>query len=88
MALQEKHPNINFIGVNINDTQENWLNELKKFKFKDVTELRSSDFIEIKKQWVITKIHRTIILNSDGTIKNAFANLFDVNFEKDLTVKQ
>lgn len=88
MALQEKHPNINFIGVNINDTQENWLNELKKFKFKDVTKLRSSDFIEIKKQWVITKIHRTIILNSDGTIKNAFANLFDVNFEKDLTVKQ
>ena len=25
-----------------------------------------------------------VILNPDGTIKNAFVNLFDVNFEKDL----
>ena len=28
--------------------------------------------------------HRIIILNADGTIKNGFANLFDVNFEQNL----
>jgi hypothetical protein len=33
---------------------------------------------------VITKVHRIIILNADGTIKNGFANLFDVNFESNL----
>jgi hypothetical protein len=30
------------------------------------------------------KVHRTIILDSNTIIKNAFTNLFDVDFEKQL----
>jgi hypothetical protein len=83
-AIQAQHPELNFVAVNINDTKDTWMHELKKYNFKGVTELHANDFEEIKKQWVITKIHRTILLNPDGTIENAFANLFDIHFEKSL----
>ena len=46
-----------------------------------VTQLKATDFDGIKRDWVITKVHRTMILNPDGTIKNAFVNLFDINFK-------
>ena len=82
--MQKKHPNINFVAININDSKENWLETFDKYNFNDVIELKATNFEEIKKNWVITKIHRTIILNPDGTIKNAFANLFDAQFEKSL----
>ena len=82
--LQEKHPNVNFIAININDSKETWLQTFSKYNFKNVTELKAVDFEDTKKKWVITKIHRTMIVNPDGTIKDAFSNLFDVSFEKSL----
>ena len=84
LALKKKYPAVNFVAVNINDTKENWLETFKKYNFGDVVELKATDFEQIKKDWVITKIQRTIILNPDGTIKNAFVNLFDAHFEKNL----
>ena len=81
---KEQFPNVNFVGVNINDTQEKWLKAIKDNKLEDFTELKSTKFHDIRKDWVITKVHRTMILNPDGTIKNAFANLFEVNFKKEL----
>ena len=80
----EKIPNYNFIAINIDDTQPNWNNALKKYKLSVDNELHASDFEIIRNKWVITKVHRIIILNADGTIKNGFANLFDVNFETNL----
>ena len=82
--LQVKYPNYEFIAVNVNDTKINWENALKKYKFQIAKEFHVEDFELVKKKWVITKIHRIIILNADGTIKNGFANLFDVNFEQNL----
>jgi hypothetical protein len=84
MDLQAKYPNYDFIAINVNDTNPNWENALKKYNFQGIKELHAVDFETIRKQWVITKIHRIIILNADGTIKNGFANLFDVNFEQNL----
>lgn len=81
---QKKYPDINFIAINVDDTDENWYKACEKCDMGNLTEYKSTSFAEIKKLWVITKIHRTIILNKDGSIKNGFANLFDVNFEKDL----
>ena len=82
--LQAKYPNYEFIGINVNDNDANWKNALKKYNFEGIKELHAIDFETIRKQWVITKIHRIIILNADGTIKNGFANLFDVNFKQNL----
>ena len=84
MELQAKYPDYEFIAINVNDNVANWKNALKKYNFEGIKELHASNFETARKQWVITKIHRIIILNADGTIKNGFANLFDVNFEQNL----
>ncbi len=83
-ALQKEHPNYQFIAINIDDTQPNWNEALKKYQLNSHFELHATDFEAIRNKWVITKIHRIIILNADGTIKNGFANLFDVNFKNQL----
>ncbi|RXR19023.1 hypothetical protein EQG63_06145 [Flavobacterium amnicola] len=81
IELKQKYPDLNFIAVNIDDSDKNWKESLGKSKF-NITELHASNFEEIKEKWVITKIHRTMIINSDGTINNAFVSLFDSGFEK------
>lgn len=78
--LQKKYPNLNFVGVNIHDEPEEWKKVLTNYNFS-ITELHSNNFEEIKQKWVITKIHRAILLNEDGSIKNAFINLFDAQVE-------
>ncbi|HNP32270.1 MAG TPA: hypothetical protein PKN96_03160 [Flavobacterium sp.] len=84
IALKAKYPKYNFVGVNINDSNEDWIKTLENYKFEGVTELRCSDFENIKNKWAINKIHRTIILGDKGLIKNAFANIFDSKFEENL----
>jgi hypothetical protein len=81
MAFKAKYPNWEFIAINLNDNHQEWLNALKHFDFKGTTELHSKDFEDLKAKWAITKIHRTIVIDNNGKIKNAFANIFDVNFE-------
>lgn len=82
--LKAKYPDIQFISINIGNTNTEWLNELKKNNFNNSLELYSPNFKEIKEKWVINKIHRTMILNADGSINNAFVSLFDINFENQL----
>lgn len=82
--LEEKYPTINFIGINLNDSDENWKETIKNNNLENFTELKAANFEEIRKKWVITKVHRIIILNADGSIKNGFANLYEPNFEKEL----
>ncbi len=84
MALKSKFPQYNFVAVNINDSKEDWKAILNKYEFKGVTEVHCSDFETIKNKWAINKIHRTIILDNKGVIKNAFANIFDSEFEENL----
>jgi len=84
LALQKKYPDYQFIAINLDKNQAAWNTLLSKYKFEGITELRSENFEDLKSKWAIMKVHRTIILNQDGTIRNAFTNLFDVNFEKEL----
>lgn len=83
-ALKAKHPDLNFIAINMDDSKEDWLKTLASYDFRDTVELHATDLQKLKDEWVITKIHRVILLNGDGTIKNAFVSLFDVNFEEHL----
>jgi hypothetical protein len=84
IALQNKYPNFNFIGININDNDDEWRAILLKYNFKGVQEYKCSDFENLKAKWAITKIHRTIVVNSNKQIVNAFTNIFDTNFEENL----
>ena len=84
MALKNKFPLYNFVGVNINDSPEDWKKVLATYNFEGIIELHCSDFENIKNKWAINKIHRTIIMDNKGMIKNAFANIFDSQFEENL----
>lgn len=79
--LKAKYTDIQFIAININNTQEDWLKEINAKKYSNSIELRAIDFEELQNKWVINKVYRTLIINKNGTINNAFVSLFDANFE-------
>ena len=81
--LKKQYPNVNFIAVNVDNDAE-WKKTMGLYKFDDALQLRSTNFEDLRSKWVITKINRTIILNANGTIKNAFTNLLDNDFNKSL----
>lgn len=84
LALKAKHPDYQFIGINLDKDQDLWKTKVKQFQNSGITEYRCTNFEYLKANWAIMKVHRTIILDQNGKIKNAFTNLFDVNFEKEL----
>lgn len=84
MLLKSKYPDYQFISINLDNDQAEWNNLLSKYNYDGILQLRATQFQELKAKWAITKVHRTIVLNQDGTIKNAFTNLFDLNFEDNL----
>ncbi len=84
LDLKKKHPDYQFIAVNLDEDQSKWLNILSRYKFEGIAEYRTDNFEALKTKWAITKVHRTIVLNADASIKNAFTNLFNVDFESNL----
>lgn len=81
--LQKKHPNVDFVAINVdNDTE--WRKNLGAYSQKGVTQVRVTNFDLLRRNWVLNKINRTIILNANGTIHDAFTNLMDESFEKEL----
>ncbi len=84
LGLKTKHTDYQFIAVNLDDDQAKWIKTLSTYKFSGINELRCKNFEDIKSKWVITKVHRTIILDKNKLIKNAFTNIFDVKFENEL----
>lgn len=82
-ALQKTNPNIDFIAINFDEENE-FKKTVEKYNHLNVIQVRANNFKELKDKWAFTKINRTIVLNSNGTIKNAFTNLFDANFSENL----
>jgi peroxiredoxin len=84
LELKMKYPRYKFIAVNLDDDTAKWQKQLSNYKFDGITEVKCSEFERLKSKWAITKIHRTIVLDQNGNIQNAFTNLFDSKFEENL----
>ncbi len=82
--LKLRHPTYTFLSINLDEKSTKWKSFLIDKNFALTNEFHCTNFDEIKSKWAITKIHRTLIVNADKSIKNAFTNLFDINFEKEL----
>lgn len=82
-SLKNEHPHVNFIAVNV-DKDEEWRKIPNFTAFEHAMQLRAANFNVLKEKWVLTKINRTIILNADGTIKNAFTDLMSNDFKMQL----
>lgn len=83
-AFKKRHPDYDFIAININDKKDKWKEVLSQYAFGGIKQYHCPDFHNLRDVWAITKIHRTIIVDKDKKIINAFTNIFDVNFEKEL----
>lgn len=84
IAFKKRHPDYDFIAININDKPEKWKEMLAQYNFGGIKQYHCGNFEHLRSTWAITKIHRTIIVGKDKKITNAFTNIFDVNFEKEL----
>jgi hypothetical protein len=84
LDFEKKYPDYDFVSICVDESQDKWKNLLKNYNFPGIREYRVENFDNLKDHWVLNKIHRTMVLNADGTINNAFVSLFDVNFESHL----
>ncbi|HEU4496305.1 MAG TPA: thioredoxin-like domain-containing protein, partial [Flavobacterium sp.] len=84
MDLKRKFPEYSFIAINVDNDQAKWKSILSNYKFENSAEYQIKNFEALKEKWVITKIQRAMVINADGTINNAFVNLFDAKFADSL----
>ncbi len=86
--LQKQYPEINFVGINIDYDHEKWKNNLTNRALLGQKQFRCSDFEKMSKKLVMPNLNKTIIVDQKGKIVNAFANLYEVSFEKSLAQLQ
>mgnify|MGYP005851921295 FL=1 len=84
LDFHKNNPDYQFVGINIDEDQKKWKTFLENHRFGIINEFKAANFEELKDKWVITKLHRTIILDETGKIHNGFVNLFDVKFSEQL----
>ena len=91
-TLQEKLPNIDFVAININSMHTYvWKNMIFGNQFKINNEYRFADPSYAKKRLAINYIKKVLIVDRNGVILNATADLFDPEFEvllKEIQIKK
>lgn len=86
--ILEKHPNLEAVGICLDDNSEEWRYFWNKNKNQIVNprirQYRMKDLTSLKKNWVITRVTRASVVDKDGKIVKGFVNIFDPHFEKEL----
>ena len=83
--LRNRYPEINFLGVNIDEESNHdlWMKALENFDYNKDFEIkiraRGND-ISLYKNF----LNKVLLINKKGTIEKANLNLFDPNFENEL----
>lgn len=83
--LKALYPQFNFIGINVNENHNKWVNNLTAHKLNPDIHYRCADFQEMSKKFVLNSLNKMIIANEDGTIINGFANAYDPKLEMQLS---
>lgn len=84
LEIQKKHPDYNFIAICVDENHEKWKSLVANYKFDGIKEYRAQNFEDLREKWVVNKIHRTLLIDKNGKIDNAFVSLFDLKFEQNL----
>ncbi len=83
--LSALHPNIDFIAINTDDEQtKNWLKTIKRHHYNLNSEYEFKYPKCSSEELVIHYSDKVILVNNNGKIINAEANLFSYTFEKQL----
>ncbi len=80
--LREKFPNYSFVGININENHTDWINTIKSYNLDSNHQLRCENAKEIRERLAIHSLNKVIILQPDGTIINAFENMYNSSFKE------
>jgi hypothetical protein len=83
--LEIKFPNIDFIGININnDDKAHWKNILNQYKFPVTKEFQFKDPNEALETLAINSVNKSILVGKDSKIISANALIFTSEFEEQL----
>jgi hypothetical protein len=83
--LKAKYPNIDFIGININDDDKShWKSTLTLYKFPITNEYQFKDPNEALNALAISSVNKSILIDKDSKIINSNVLLFSSEFEEQL----
>lgn len=80
--LENRYPNIQFIGVNAAQTHKEWKQYIKSYKLKDKNQFQIDRATE--NDWLHINHSRAIVVNKEGTVTNNFTHLSSRNIEYQL----
>lgn len=83
--LKTKYPNIDFIGININDDDlTHWKEILNKYEFPTTNEYRFKSPLKAQEALAINSVNKSILVGKDSKIINSNALIFTSEFEEQL----
>lgn len=83
--LKIKYPEINFIAINTDKSNESvWKNIVKQYHYATTNEFIFKHPKEAKHSLAIYPINKVMIINKNGNIVNAHTNMFSIHFEEQL----
>jgi hypothetical protein len=83
--LKTKYPNIDFIGININDDDiAHWKEILNKYTFPVTNEYQFKTPLVAQEALAINSVNKSILVGKDSKIINANALIFTSEFESEL----
>jgi hypothetical protein len=76
--LKAKYPEFDYIGINVNNDQAHWLQNIASIKDpKDVeNQYRTDNVDELLSTLVIKNLNKVIVVDKDGKIEEGFANIY------------
>ena len=84
-SLIQKYPEYSYIAINVNDEFEKWQNTINRYQFDASKQYFFKDsFDELSQDLALNSLLKTFILDRNGIIINAHANIFSSNFENEL----
>ena len=83
--LNTLFPKYQFIGINIDEKTNEWMNIVSKYKYDEAREFQFKDLKQAEKKLVIYSVNKAIVVNRDGTILEGSTNLFNLNIEEILS---
>ena len=82
--LTKKYPEIDFIALNIDEDEVNWVEYLKQYKYPIKNEYHFTNPDVSRKILALNSINRVMLINKNGTIFNSNLNMFSKDFEEQL----
>lgn len=86
--LQKKYPSYRFIGINMNDSHQKWIQVLQEERLNPQTQFRAAYYKKVSNQWVINSLNKVLIVGAKGNIIDAFGNINDKRLEDILMSKK